>query len=156
MARLKVPLQHRLLYATGDLLLRAELELLLKDNQGNWKPQTFLVDSGTEMTTMPAFLARQLNLPLPQRASPGAVHVQTGLELRSGFLRVQVVGMDPAEYAFPCLFVGDPDLPLAAGPPAIVPRKLLGLPGVIDKIRLTFDGATAPGAPFGRLVVEKV
>src|SRR5262249_19519652 len=54
MSRLEVPLLHRVLWSTGDLLLRAELDLLLKDKAGLWRPQDFLVDSGTEMTTMPA------------------------------------------------------------------------------------------------------
>src|SRR5947209_5468888 len=103
MSRLEVPLKHRILFATGDLLLRAELDLLLKDNQGTWRPVAFLVDSGAEMSTMPAFLARQLDLPLPQKPAFGAVHSQTGLEIRSGFLRVRVAGMDPTEHAFPCL-----------------------------------------------------
>jgi hypothetical protein len=155
MPRLEVPLKHRLLYSTGDLLLRAELDLLLKDNLGNWRPQTFLVDSGTEMSTMPASLARQLDLPLPQRAAPGAVHAQTGLEIRSGYLRVRVAGMDPTEYAFPCLFLGDPDVPVPTGLPAVRPRTLLGLPGVIEKLRLSFDGTPVPGAPYGQLIVEK-
>jgi len=155
MSRLAVPLRHRLLFATGDILLRAELGVLLKDQAGSWRQETFLVDSGTEMSTMPAALAAQLGLPMPQQAASGAVHAQTGLELRSGYLRAQVVGMDGTEHVFPCLFLGDPGVPIPTGQPAAVPRKLLGLPGVIDKIRLLFDGTPTPGAPYGNLVVEK-
>jgi|GEM_PF-2910012 len=77
MSRLEVPFQYRTLWATGDLLLRAELNLLLKDASGKWRPETFLVDSGSEMTTMPAYWARKLGLPMPQQAAPGAVHTQT-------------------------------------------------------------------------------
>jgi hypothetical protein len=155
MPRLEVPLKYRTLYANGDILLRAELRLLLNDNTGGWKAETFLVDSGTEMTTMPAALARQLALSVPQNAVRGAGHAQTGLEIRSGILRAQVVGLDGTEYTFPCLFLGDPQVPVPTGPPAAIPRKLLGLPGVIDKLRLLFDGTPAPGAPYGHLVVEK-
>ena len=36
MSRLVVPLKYRALRATGDVLVRADLELLLKDNFGNW------------------------------------------------------------------------------------------------------------------------
>jgi hypothetical protein len=35
-------------------------------------------------------------------------------------------------------------------------RKLLGLTGVINQIRLTFDGTTSPVAPNGVLLVEKM
>ena len=58
--------------------------------------------------------------------------------------------MDPTEYVFPCYFLGDPDTP----PPATA-KSLLGLTGVIDQIRLTFDGVSLPGAPHGILIVEK-
>jgi hypothetical protein len=58
--------------------------------------------------------------------------------------------MDPTEYAFPCYFLDDPD----TAPPATA-KNLLGLTGVINQIRLTFDGESAPGAPFGILIVEK-
>ena len=62
MGRLEVALQHRKLWATGDVLLWAELDRLL-DNAGHWRAGTVLVDSGTEMTTMPAWLARKLDSP---------------------------------------------------------------------------------------------
>jgi hypothetical protein len=56
----------------------------------------------------------------------------------------------------PALFLGDPATPLSRNAPAAtVPRKLLGLSGVIDKVRITFDGDATPGAPYGNLIVEK-
>ncbi len=54
MSRLEVPLQHRMLRPTGDTVLWADLLLSLKTNRGIWKQVSFRVDSGTEMTTMPA------------------------------------------------------------------------------------------------------
>jgi hypothetical protein len=57
--------------------------------------------------------------------------------------------MDPAEYTFPCYFLGDPDVPVAR------PRNLLGLTGVINQLRFIFDGATSRFAPYGVLIVEK-
>jgi hypothetical protein len=87
--------------------LRAEIDLLLKDHQGNWHAKTFRVDSASDMTTMPAFDARRLNLPVPINATP-LRHEQTGLEIRSGYLRCQVIGMDQTEYSFPCFVLGDP------------------------------------------------
>jgi hypothetical protein len=154
MGRLEVPLQHRALRATGDILLWAELDLLLKDNAGSWRAASFLVDSGTEMTTMPAWLAKQLNLPMPQKAVPGATHKQTGLEIRSGLLRVQVVGLAGREFVFPCFFLGDPDTPTTVTQTATAPRKLLGLSGVVNQIRILFDGTPSPMAAYGNLIVE--
>jgi hypothetical protein len=99
------------------------------------------------MTTMLASEARRLKLPIPKRPVPG-LSLQ-GLEVRRGLLRTRIVGMDATEYSFPCYFLGDP-----AGPSA-GPRNLLGLTGVIDQVRFTFDGATSVPAPYGILVVEK-
>jgi hypothetical protein len=156
MSRLDVPLRHRVLFATGSVLLGAELDLLLKDNTDRWRQETFLVDSGTEMTTMPASLAKQLDLPIPQQAAPGVIHAQTGLEIRSGSLRARVVGMDQTEYVFPCFFLGDPTTTASSSPSKATPRKLLGLSGFIDQLRLIFDGTPTPTAPYGALIVEKV
>ncbi len=54
MSRLQQPLDYQILWSTGDLILRAELDLLLKDSQGNWHSKIFRVDSASDMTTMPA------------------------------------------------------------------------------------------------------
>jgi hypothetical protein len=57
--------------------------------------------------------------------------------------------MDATEYVFPCYFLGDPNTSV------VTARKLLGLTGVINQIRLTFDGTISLVAPSGVLVVEK-
>jgi hypothetical protein len=62
--------------------------------------------------------------------------------------------MDGTVYWLPCYFVGDPDAPLDPNAPA--PISLLGLSGVIDKLRLTFDGTSSLPAPHGNLIVEKL
>lgn len=154
MTRLVVPLLKRILRTTGDVLLRAELELLLKDANGVWRHAIFRVDSATEMTTMPASEAKRLNLPMPRHAVVGLTHQPSGLEIRAGFLHAQVLGMDGTEHVFPCYFLGDPNVapPVGAKPPL----NLLGLTGVVDKIRLLFDGSPTSGAPYGNLIVEKI
>ena len=147
MSRLEVPLRYRKLKITGDEVVRAELELELKTNSGTWQTVTFLVDSGTEMTTMPAFDAKQLDLPIPIRPVRGLTFQSQ--EVRPGLLRARIVGMDATEYVFPCYFLGDPNVPVANS------INLLGLTGVINQIRLTFDGPTSLQTPHGILVVEK-
>ena len=147
MSRLEVPLVERKLQSTGDMLLRAELALEIKTNGGLWDGMDFLVDSGTEMTTMRASEARDRDLPIPRKPVPGLTF--KGEEVRAGVLRARVVGMDPIEYVFPCYFLGDPN------PSQSVPgRNLLGLTGVVNQLRLSFDGRPYPGARWGILVVE--
>jgi hypothetical protein len=148
MSRLEVPLKYRTLRATGDTVLWARLMLSLKTSQGAWKDIPFRVDPGTERTTMPAFEAQMLDLPIPKQ--PVSRLVLHGQEVRSGLIRARVVGMDLTEFVFPCYFVGDPN----TRPPAQA-WNLLGLTGVINQIRLSFDGATSALAPWGILVVEK-
>jgi hypothetical protein len=151
--RLEIPLLGKTVRTTGDILLRAELDLLIQTTARTWEQVIFLVDSGTEMTTMPAAQARLLDIPLPVNPVPGLLHAQTGLEVRAGVIRVQVVGMDGTEYVFPCYFLGDPNKQAAR--PATASRNLVGLTGVVDKVRLSFDGKATPAAPYGNLVVEK-
>jgi len=151
--RIEVPLLGKTVRATGDILLRAELDLLIQTNAQTREQVVFLVDSGTEMTTMSAVQARLLDIPLPINPVPGLLHAQTGLEIRAGVIRIQVVGMDGTEYVFPCYFLGDPNKQTARA--ATAPRNLLGLTGVVDKVRFSFDGKPAAASPYGNLVVEK-
>src|SRR5262245_56660215 len=110
MSRLEVLLVARNLKTTGDDVVRAELHLELKTNQGTWRTVRFRVDPGTEMTTMSAEAAKKLNLAIPKRPVRGlALQSQ---EVRRGLLWARVVGMDATEYVFPCYFLGDPNVPL--------------------------------------------
>src|SRR4051812_44911401 len=133
MTRLEVPLLGKPVWSTGDILLRADLDLLLKDNSGGWQSETFRVDSGSEMTTMPAALARSFDLPMPRSPVPGGLEIASvRREVRAGVLRVQIPGMSTTEYVFPCYFVGDPNAPYDPSQPPTLPRSLLGLTGVVD------------------------
>src|SRR5690242_13573809 len=109
MARLEVPLGYRTLHNTGDVVLQAKLDLEVRNNQGTWDALDFIVDPGTEMTTMQAWRARRLDLPIPKQPVPGlALH---GQEVRRGLLRARIPGLDATEYVFPCYFLGDPNVP---------------------------------------------
>ena len=149
MSRLEVPLRYRVLRATGDVLVWADLDLFLKDNTGRWRRDVFRVDSGTEMTTMPAHVARRLGLPIPRQPVAGVT--LWSQPVRRGLLRARVAGMGPTEHVLPGYFVGDPD-----DRPATVPRNLLGLSGTIEALRLTFDGTPSVGALSGSLLVERI
>jgi hypothetical protein len=147
MSRLEVPLVYRTLQTTGDRVVHADLDLEVKTNQGTWEA-TFRVDPGTEMTTMLASTARDLDLPIPRRPVRGLT--LDGKEVRRGLLRARILGLDATEYVFPCYFLGDPNAPMAN------PKNLLGLTGVIDKVRWIFDGTPAGAAQYGLLIVEKI
>lgn len=157
MSRLEVPLLGKILWVTGDVLVRAELELLLRDASNTWLPWSFRVDSGTEMTTMHAATAKRLGLPFPQHLTPALAHTTPSgaaqPQIRVGFLRARVVGLGMDEFAFPCYFLDDPDAVL---PPGADPPCLLGLTGVVDKLRIGFEGTPMWGAPYGIMSVEKI
>jgi hypothetical protein len=157
MARLELPLLGKAVWPTGHIVLRAEVDLLLKDSSGAWQTQSFRVDSGTEMTSMPASLARSLDLPSPTNPVPGGLDLSgTRREVRSGLIRARVTGLDTTEYVFPCYFIGDPDAPFKHNQPQRFPRILLGLTGVVDKIRILFDGTPTATAPHGLMIIEKI
>ena len=118
MSRLQVPLSSTVLWYTGELALRAYLDLLLRDAAGNWHKETFRVDSGTDVTSLSAAKAKALGLPMPQQGMTVPVTTTTGMApvvVRPGFLRLRVVGMDPVEHVIPCHFLGDPDAPPPPG-----------------------------------------
>jgi hypothetical protein len=95
MARLEVPLAFRRLLTSGDVVVRAELTLAIMTDRGTWELITFLVDPGTEMTTMPAEDAKDRSLPMPRRPVSGLTF--QGLEVRSGLLRARILGMDATD-----------------------------------------------------------
>ena len=136
-------------------MLWIDLDLLLKDASGGRQRERFRVDTGAEMTTMPAHETKLIGLPMPRQASPGAVHIQTGLTFRSGYLRFQIAGMDPTEYVVACLFLGDPNAPPAPARPTTQPRKLLQPFQMLDQLRFILDKDPSVGLPYGELVVEK-
>ncbi len=156
MNRLELTLLSRHLTVTGDELVRSEIELSLKTGKGKWTPATFRVDPGTEMTSMLAWQARRLGLPMPIQPTRGIGHAQANLEIRSGLIRARVVGMDATEYVFPCFFLGDPNVVPGASSPAFLRHNLLGLTRVVDQLRLIFEDEHDPAFPHGKLIVEKI
>src|SRR2546423_14151110 len=101
MSRIELPLAYRRLKTTGDVVVRAELDLELATDHGTWVTVGFVVDSGTEITTMLAADARYRNLPIPRRPVSGlALH---GQEVRSGLLRARILGMGSDRVRLPLL-----------------------------------------------------
>ncbi len=156
MSRLALPVRGQNLYATGDVMLRVWIDLLVRDGAGGWSQERFRVDTGSDITTFPAYEAKRMGLYLTPRPA-GVTHEQTGLEVRSGMLAFRVVGMDQTRYAVPCFFLGDPDIPPAPGTPrGQLPRKLLQPLHLLDVLKFSAEKDPASiGAPHGELIVEK-
>jgi hypothetical protein len=155
MSRLVIPVSGKILWSTGDVRLWTEVVLLLKDRSGRWRQRKFRVDTASDLTTMGAHEAKQLGLAMPLNATPSAAHAQTGLEIRSGYLRFRIVGMDATEYVTSTLFLGNPDTPPALSRPGTLPRKLLQPLGLLDRLCFTPDRNPASGALYGEMTVEK-
>ena len=155
MSRLAVPVPGVTLYATGDVMLSVWVSLesqRLREFRGH----DFRVDSGTDITTFPAYEARQLGLYVPQHPA-NVQHEQTGLEVRSGMLAVRIIGMDQTLYAVPCFFLGDPNCAAATGHAARPsPAKSLSAATPSRRTQL-FDreGSGIDRAPHGELIIEK-
>jgi hypothetical protein len=137
------------------------VDLHLKDKAGNWQQQEFRVDSGSDISSMPAWRAKAIGLPIPQAGILLPVNTAYGqvmMMVRSGLLRMKVEGMDQTEYVIPCHFRGDPNTPPDPSvSAAMLPRNLLGLSGVVDKLRITTDGKpVSAAAPYGLLIIEKI
>jgi len=154
MSRIAIPIAGQILWSTGDVRLRADINLLLRNSSGNLIPETFRVDTGSEITTFPAYHARVLDLPMPANACPGITHAQTKLEVRAGVIRFQVIGMNTTEHHTPCFFLGDPAVPPPPSP-ATFPRKLLQPFALVDHLRFIIDKDPVIGALYGELVVER-
>jgi hypothetical protein len=154
MSRLQIPIAGQILWHTGDVRLWVHVKVNVKDRYGNWHRRRFQIDTATDVTTMGAYDAGQLALPMPVGATAGAVHRQTGLAIRSGYLRFQIIGMDQTEYVTSCLFLGDPNTP-PAGPFATLPRKLLQPLALLNQLRFEMKHDPGDGTPYGVFVVEK-
>jgi hypothetical protein len=133
MTRLVIPVSHRTLRATGDERLWIDIDLLVRDGAGNWQSQPFRIDNGAQITTYPAYDAKQLGWVVPARPAP-VHHPQSGLGVRPGMFRFRIAGMDQTEYAVSCLYLGDPNVP-----PAPVIRRLLQPLALLNKLRFIME-----------------
>ena len=59
MSRLEIPISGQKLFSTGDIKLWIEMSLFLKDHAGHWHKRSFRVDTGTDVTTFPAYEAKR-------------------------------------------------------------------------------------------------
>ncbi len=155
MTRLAISVIGRTLYATGDVTLRADVTLALRDDAGYFVPWLFRIDSATDVTTFPAFEARRFGLPMP--VNPSRVrHDPTGLEVRSGLLRFRIDGMDQTEYVVSCFFLGNPGVAAEPCDARFFPRALLQPLALLDRLKITMEkDAASIGVSYGEVIIEK-
>jgi hypothetical protein len=155
MSKLEIPISTKVLWHTGDRCFWVDIDLHVKDRAGHWHQRAFRVDTATDLTTMAAYEAKRLGLPIPAHPVAGAVHKQTGLAIHSGFLRFRIAGLNTTEYAVSCFFLGDPDTPPNPNQPVTYPRQLLQPLQLLDQLRFTMDKDPTSAAIYGTLTVEQ-
>jgi hypothetical protein len=143
-----VPLISARVQATGEITVKAVLPLLVRTARGRFKPLDFLVDTGSSVTTIAVTKAERAGIVVPNKSLE--LDVQTGAgpliqRRHPGHITVQVPGLEGWQFVWPCHFVEYEARP---------PIAALGLAGVLNDFRLTFDGSYALDAPYGWLILE--
>lgn|SRR5262245_21129230 len=135
---------------TGFVGVKARIELLVRSRFGTFEPLRFQVDSAANVTSIPVTRARNSRIAIPAKTIEINVRTSAGTvrqRVHPGRITVRVPGLPGGDFSWPCHFVEQ------AGD---VPTALLGLSGVLDDLRITFDGRYSADAPYGWLVLEEV
>ena len=69
--RLQIPLQGKFVWATRENYVWADLTVQIWTYAKTWNEFVFRVDSGSEMSTMPASLANEYSIPIPKDPTKG-------------------------------------------------------------------------------------
>lgn len=141
--------------ATGFIALQSTVELLIRTTKG-FEPLQFLIDPGAVLTTIPASFARELGIPLPLKSTNLRVRTAGGTVWQKVYpvhLRVRIPAFAGREFVWPCHFV-EPST--GAADSETLSRALLGLGGVLNDLRIIFDGGYALDAPHGCVILEEV
>lgn len=148
----RVPLKFARLRQTGEMTVKAETWFLVRTTRGSFEPLLMLVDTGANITTIPVPHAINAGVAIPTRRITLDVQTATGVvrqQVHPGYIQVRVPGIShPHPFEWPCHFVDQPGV--------APPISVLGLSGVLDDLRLTFDGTYSLDARYGVLLVEPV
>jgi len=146
--QVRIPLEGRFI-ETGARVIQAKLKLLLQTSKPGFASVDFIVDPGCGITSIPRMVAENGGIPIPNKShiKPIAVRTSTGRSsqrVRFGKIGVRVPGLATGTFYWDCHFVEPPHAPHIA---------LLGLTGVLDDLRLIFDGTYSIENPYGVLVL---
>jgi hypothetical protein len=156
--RLLLPLKRSIAPFPGAAGLIAEVSLWVcedarrEEHLGAYHRVVFRIDTGSTHCSMSMATARDFNLKVPGRFQSFSILTAAGQQpagISEGHIVAKFVGMEAHSFVFPCNFFQDR--------PANVPA-LLGLNGLRPqrgrRLRWTFDGNPATGAPDGTFVIE--
>jgi hypothetical protein len=129
--------------------LRVDALLFVHRDDGTMEEVFFRVDSGCSHSTFP--LARAVSLGLPTTGPRKTIRLVTALGPSSEEVisRVWSFRLSASQSSAPFFL----PVHLVVNRPASL-TPLLGLTGVIEQLRWTFDGRDQPGAPYGFCLLE--
>ena len=147
--RVRIPLSVRSI-KTGARVIQARVTLLLQSSEPSLVPVDFIVDPGCGITSMPRLVAEEHGIPIPARTTITKISVRSSTgssvqRVRLGKIGVRVPGLSGRIFYWNCHFVEPPHAPY---------MSLLGLDGVLNDLRLIFDGTYSIENPYGQLVLE--
>jgi hypothetical protein len=145
---IRVPLEMYRVRGISFPLVRAVIPLAIRTGPRQFREIPFVVDSGAAVTTLPTTKAVELGIPVPRRAVE--ITVETAVRQvrqlrRPSRIQVKLPGLEASVYDWPCHFVEPQGTP---------PRAVLGLAGVLDDLRITFDGSYSLEARYGWMLLE--
>jgi hypothetical protein len=124
--------------------------LEIRTRRHEFRTVDFLLDSGANVTAIPTSAARDWDIPFSHKAIELEVRTALGRArqvVHPGDITVRVPGLEGREFIWPCHFVEH------AGSP---PSPVLGLAGVLQDLRIIFDGTYSQDAPYGSLILEEL
>jgi hypothetical protein len=147
--RVHIPLSIRSI-KTGARVIQARVTLLLQSIGPSLVPVDFIVDPGCGITSMPRLVAEEHGIPIPARTTITKISVRSSTgsnvqRVRLGKIGVRVPGLSGRIFHWNGHFVEPPHAPH---------MSLLGLDGVLDDLRLIFDGSYSIEHPYGQLILE--
>jgi hypothetical protein len=147
--RVRIPLEEQWV-ASGARVIHARLKLLVQTSEAGFAWVDFLVDPGCGITSIPRSLAEKRGILIPTEDKIKTIGVRSSVgsqeqRVRLGKIGVRVPGLASRIFYWACHFVEPPHAPHTA---------LLGLEGVLNDLRLIFEGTSSLENPCGVLVLE--
>lgn len=147
--RVRLALEAKYL-TTGARVIQAKLELFVQTSKPGFASVDFIVDTGCGIASIPSNVAEERGIPLPSKTDIRRINVRTATgmnvqRVRLGRIGVRVPGLAGKTFFWGCHFVEPPHAPY---------KPLLGLEGVLNDLRLIFDGTHSQESPYGLLILE--
>lgn len=130
--------------------LSGSIPLLVQRQDHTFAVIDFLVDSGSNVTTIPLSVARKYRLPVPSQVFELTVNTAVGQvrqRVYPGHIRVRIPEFAGREFVWPCHFVEYT---------GVKPVAVLGLAGVVQDGRIVHDGSYREDALHGCVELQLI